>query len=159
MKKTTLIFCVKGDQVLLAMKKRGFGSGKWNGYGGKVEETENISFAAVRELKEESHLTAEEKDLQQVAIVNFYFEDEHKSECHVFILNNWKGDAEETEEMKPEWFLKTELPFKDMWVADIKWLPIVLENKHILVSVQFNKEGNEIKNFEFLETNFLTGDN
>ncbi|MDB5254504.1 MAG: hydrolase [Parcubacteria group bacterium] len=154
MKKTTLIFCVKEDQILLAMKKRGFGSGKWNGYGGKVEETENISSAAVRELKEESNLIAEEKDLKQVAVVNFYFDGEHKFECHVFLLKEWNGDAEETEEMNPKWFPKNELPYSEMWVADAKWLPIVLENKQILVTVNFNKEGNEIKNFEYSETNF-----
>ena len=32
MKLSTLCFCVRGDSVLLAMKKRGFGGGKWNGY-------------------------------------------------------------------------------------------------------------------------------
>ena len=35
------------------MKKRGFGEGKWNGFGGKVEEGETILQAALRELKEE----------------------------------------------------------------------------------------------------------
>ena len=35
------------------MKKRGFGAGKWNGFGGKVEPGETIVEAAVREVKEE----------------------------------------------------------------------------------------------------------
>jgi hypothetical protein len=30
----------KDGQILLAMKKRGFGAGKWNGYGGKVQPDE-----------------------------------------------------------------------------------------------------------------------
>ena len=38
MKKTTLCFLLKNDEVLLAMKKRGFGVGKWNGVGGKLKE-------------------------------------------------------------------------------------------------------------------------
>ena len=32
----TLVFLREGGKVLLGMKKRGFGVGKWNGFGGKV---------------------------------------------------------------------------------------------------------------------------
>ena len=32
----TLVFLREGSKVLLGMKKRGFGVGKWNGFGGKV---------------------------------------------------------------------------------------------------------------------------
>ena len=38
------------------MKKRGFGMGKWNGFGGKVELNETIYNAAERELKEECNI-------------------------------------------------------------------------------------------------------
>lgn len=34
--------------VLLGMKKRGFGAGKWNGFGGKVQPGETIEEAARR---------------------------------------------------------------------------------------------------------------
>lgn len=44
----TLAFVEKGDQVLLGMKKRGFGHGRWNGFGGKVEAGENVRDAAAR---------------------------------------------------------------------------------------------------------------
>jgi 8-oxo-dGTP pyrophosphatase MutT (NUDIX family) len=51
---TTLMFLFNSQgQILLAMKKRGFGVGKWNGPGGKVQEKETILQAAVREVKEE----------------------------------------------------------------------------------------------------------
>jgi 8-oxo-dGTP pyrophosphatase MutT (NUDIX family) len=39
------------------MKKRGFGNGKYNGFGGKVENGETIQQAAIRETIEESGLT------------------------------------------------------------------------------------------------------
>jgi 8-oxo-dGTP pyrophosphatase MutT (NUDIX family) len=45
-------------QVLLGMKKRGFGVGKINGYGGKVEDKETNDQACIRELNEESTLIA-----------------------------------------------------------------------------------------------------
>ena len=44
----TLAFIQKEDKVLLGLKKRGFGEGKWNGFGGKPHEGETITEAAVR---------------------------------------------------------------------------------------------------------------
>ena len=40
----TLVFLRRGNQVLLGQRKRGFWSmrGKWNGFGGKVEDGEDI---------------------------------------------------------------------------------------------------------------------
>lgn len=35
--KVTLLFLRKDGRILLAMKKRQFGTGKWNGVKGKVE--------------------------------------------------------------------------------------------------------------------------
>lgn len=33
----------------MGMKKRGFGTGLWNGFGGKVDITETIRSASIRE--------------------------------------------------------------------------------------------------------------
>ena len=54
----TLFIIQKNNQVLLGMKKRGFGVGKWNGFGGKVMKNESIINAAERELKEECNITS-----------------------------------------------------------------------------------------------------
>ena len=54
----------KGEQfLLLGMKKRGFGEGKWNGYGGKMDIAagdKTLKDCALRETHEESmgHLTS-----------------------------------------------------------------------------------------------------
>ena len=48
MKQLTLLFLVRDDQILLAMKKRGFGEGRWNGVGGKVEKDETVEQAMIR---------------------------------------------------------------------------------------------------------------
>lgn len=46
-----MLVCQEG-RVLLGMKKRGFGMGKYNGFGGKVEPGESIEAAAlVRQLR------------------------------------------------------------------------------------------------------------
>lgn len=44
----TLVLVVQPGKVLLGMKKRGFGAGKWNGFGGKVEPGETIEAGARR---------------------------------------------------------------------------------------------------------------
>ena len=59
----TLVFLREDGRVLLGMKKRGFGAGKWNGFGGKVETGETITEAAVREVKEECGYIVNIEDL------------------------------------------------------------------------------------------------
>ena len=44
----TLVFIRRQGEILLGYKKRGFGAGKWNGFGGKVEAGETIEEAAER---------------------------------------------------------------------------------------------------------------
>ena len=38
----TLVYIRDEENILLGMKKRGFGVGKWNGFGGKVQPGETI---------------------------------------------------------------------------------------------------------------------
>jgi 8-oxo-dGTP diphosphatase/2-hydroxy-dATP diphosphatase len=47
-KTLTLVLVRQGQNVLLGMKKRGFGVGRWNGFGGKVEKQETILDGAKR---------------------------------------------------------------------------------------------------------------
>jgi len=44
----TLAFIRSGGDILLGFKKRGFGTGRWNGFGGKVEYGETVEEAAKR---------------------------------------------------------------------------------------------------------------
>ena len=154
MKKTTLCFCIKDDQVLLAMKKRGFGSGKWNGYGGKVQENENPITAAVRDLEEESGLIADEKCLQQVALIRFCFDGNPVFECFVYITLAWQNNPIETEEMRPQWYSIANLPFEEMWAADAKWVPLILNGEKIEAEVNFNADGSVVKEFSYKPSEF-----
>ena len=52
-KQLTLCIPVKENKVLLGMKKRGFGVGRWNGFGGKIEQGETTEQGVRRELSEE----------------------------------------------------------------------------------------------------------
>ena len=44
----TLAFVQEQARVLLGLKKQGFGQGRWNGFGGKVEKGETVEEGAKR---------------------------------------------------------------------------------------------------------------
>lgn len=141
LRQTTLCFLVRDDEILLGMKKRGFGKGKWNGIGGKLNPSETIEQAAIREAKEEIGIIIKEKDLELKAIMDFYFphSPEWSQQVTVYFTNNWIGNPVETEEMKPKWFKKNNLPFKKMWQDDIYWIPKVLQGKKVRAEFLFGK--------------------
>jgi 8-oxo-dGTP diphosphatase/2-hydroxy-dATP diphosphatase len=131
MRKRILTLCIihKDSKILLGMKKRGFGAGFWNGFGGKVKEKESIEEAAKRETKEEIGVVP--LDLKKMGILKFQFKGEPEIlEVHVFCCSNFEGEIRETEEMKPKWFKIEEIPFDQMWPDDKYWLPLLLEGKN-----------------------------
>lgn len=151
-RQVTLCYLLNEDEIVLAMKKRGFGEGKLNGYGGKLAPGETITQAVIRELNEESGVTASEDDLDKVGEIDFFFP--HKPEwnqtVHVYFLNRWQGEPVETEEMKPFVFSKKELPYDRMWSDDPYWLPHAIDGKHVKGSFVF-AEDQSVKEHE-LET-------
>eukprot|EP00058_Branchiostoma_floridae_P005735 XP_002591223.1 hypothetical protein BRAFLDRAFT_249348 [Branchiostoma floridae] len=122
----TLVLIRHQQQVLLGMKKRGFGAGRWNGFGGKVEMGETIEQAAKRELEEESCLRVD--SLQKVGLLLFEFVgDPVMLEVHVFSSRHFTGEPRETEEMRPKWFPVEHIPYDSMWPDDIHWFPLFLK--------------------------------
>ena len=77
----TLVMLRRKGEVLLGMKKRGFGEGRWNGFGGKVEVGESIVGGAVREVREECGLEVREQDLRQIGDMDFEFVGEQQVEA------------------------------------------------------------------------------
>lgn len=139
MKKTlTLVFFVRENKILLGYKKRGFGSNRWNGFGGKVEEGEGIKEAAKREALEEVGL--EITALEKRAIHQFSFVDNPEIlEVHTFWVRKWGGVPQETEEMRPQWFSLEEIPYDHMWPDDILWLPQFLKGKFLKTKFLFGE--------------------
>ncbi len=125
MRVCTLVIINDGSRVLLGMKKRGFGQGRWNGFGGKVRPGETIDAAAARELREEAGIIP--VDLRKAGLMDFHFDDDTDAiKVHVFCASQFMGEPSETEEMRPQWFPHSEIPFKDMWPDDVYWFPCFL---------------------------------
>lgn len=153
MRTVTLCLAMKEGKILLAMKKRGFGMGKWNGCGGKIQEGETIETAAVREMREEAGLIVDPASIDKVGQIEFHFKDkpEWNQKMHIFLVKNWNGEAQESEEMKPQWFDINKIPFDAMWPDDKHWLPMVLAGKKVEGSFNFVNEGAQIDGFDIRE--------
>jgi 8-oxo-dGTP pyrophosphatase MutT (NUDIX family) len=162
MRDVTLCLIIKQEtisSIILGMKKRGFGKGKFNGFGGKVDPKENIDHAAARELLEETDNTASEENIQKViselekvGVIDFHFhdvpqEDGWNQTVHVFVIKNFAFEINESEEMCPKAFSFDQIPYDQMWKDDIYWLPAVLKGMFVRAAFVFDKKGEEIIDF------------
>jgi len=144
---TTLVLILQNKQILLAEKKRGFGVGKINGIGGKVEPGETIEQGMIRETQEEIGVTPTE--YTHVADINFKlggFDATKQIAMAVYIAKNYEGEIIETEEMRPTWFNLDEIPYDRMFAADKIWMPEILNGKKIKAEIVFDKDFNTLDN-------------
>jgi 8-oxo-dGTP diphosphatase/2-hydroxy-dATP diphosphatase len=141
----TLCLILHEGKILLGMKKRGFGAGWWNGFGGKVHEGETLEQAAIREFQEEAGITA--TALEQRGVLHFEFTDKpaEQLEVTVFAVTKWQGEPMETEEMKPQWFDLELIPYDTMWPDDAHWLPIFLAGQKFRGQFVFGPDHTMIK--------------
>lgn len=124
-------------EIMLGLKKRGFGMGKWNGFGGKVEQGESNEEAARRELEEESGVVAQE--LERVGFLKFLMCNKIMN-VHVYTCYSFLGEGVESEEMRPKWFQTSEIHtmWDKMWPDDRFWLPVVLKGQKFIARYQYD---------------------
>ncbi|KAG4075006.1 hypothetical protein HA402_014585 [Bradysia odoriphaga] len=129
----TVVFVFDDDKqrLLLGLKKRGFGLGKYDGFGGKVEVNESIVDAAARELNEEFGLIVRGSNALTFAGINYFDYIGHPIvfENHVFKIrfSDVDGTVTESNEMKPQWYGYDEIPFDQMWPDSRHWFPALFK--------------------------------
>lgn len=123
----TLVFVVRGDEILLINKKTGLGKGKVNAPGGKVDPGETPEACAVRECHEELGITV--SNLEYCGEHRFQFVDGYSIHVWVYRTRDFSGEAVETHEAKPLWVRVDEIPYEQMWEDDRLWLPMVLRGE------------------------------
>ncbi len=128
-----------GPEVLLGLKKSGFGAGKWVGLGGHVEDGEKAAGAAVREVAEESSLIVPADSVQHVASIEFRFpvRPSFDQTADVFVTSIYQGEPRESDEIAPKWFAERALPLALMWDDAKYWLPRVLAGEQLDARITF----------------------
>jgi len=156
MKNATLCFVLRERsprEVLLGLKKRGFGAGKLNGYGGKIRSGETLRAATVREVEEESTLVLDRDALVDAGTITFRFpfEPAFDHHVHVFTTSIWEGTPAETAEMAPSWHPVDRIPFERMWADDAHWLPLVLAGTRIDAHFTFAEDNETLSSWSIHE--------
>ncbi|WP_298703015.1 8-oxo-dGTP diphosphatase [uncultured Veillonella sp.] len=152
MRPTTLCLIINDkNQILLGRKKRGFGEGKYNGFGGKKQDGETFRECAVREIFEEVSLLVKPEDLEPVALMNFQFpyEEELNHLNYTYIVRHYEGVPLESEEMEPQWFDFKDIPYEHMWKGDDMWIPQVLLGQLGHVLLIFDEDNDEVLYSDF----------
>lgn len=145
MKEATLCLLVRDGEILLVMKKRGFGAGKWNGAGGKVKQGESPRSAVLREAREEICVHIRDENLIDAGYIQFRSGlPDLNWNMHVYRVSAWEGEVAESEEMAPQWFAFKDIPYEKMWPDDTYWMPHFLEGKKFEGEFFFAPDGETI---------------
>lgn len=138
----TLGILVRNDNVLLGMKKRGFGVGWWNGFGGHLKEGESREACFRREALEETSDRENKgiilRDIEQTGLIYFHFPDK-QVEVSIYYVHSYEGEPKESEEMRWQRFPISEIPYDKMWPADRHWIPLFLKGNKFTGDVHFDE--------------------
>jgi 8-oxo-dGTP diphosphatase len=142
----TLCYIVQDGEALLIEKKRGVGSGLYNGPGGKIEEQDDSPReGARREVIEE--VDVKPGELEKVGEIDFIFGEQPFQRVHVFRTDTYTGTPKETEEAIPEWFDIEEMPYDTMWEDDRYWMPLMFEGLGFQALFEFDSDGDELQDW------------
>lgn len=123
----TLVFVLRGEEILLIDKKTGLGKGKVNGPGGKIDPGETPEECAVRECREELGIIV--RNLEYCGEHRFQFVDGYSIHVWVYRTRDFSGKPVETREARPLWVPVDEIPFERMWEDDRYWLPMLIRGE------------------------------
>ncbi|MHA7273379.1 8-oxo-dGTP diphosphatase [Arthrobacter sp. TMT4-20] len=135
-----------GSEVLLGLKKTGFGAGRIVTLGGGVEPGETAPQAAVREVAEESGVVVGVAQLTQLGRIRWRFPAQPAADMDaaIFTAVEWTGTPQPTAEVDPAWYPVDDLPWDGMWDDARHWLGSVIAGEQLDVLVTLNQDNKTV---------------
>lgn len=146
MKQTSLCYLYRGEEVLMlhrTKKENDLNEGLWIGIGGHFEENESPEDCALREIWEETGLTA--TDLRYRGIVTFVSDRYEGEHMHLFTATKTEGTLkEDCAEGDLCWITKKKFASLPQWEGDKIFLDL-LEQEVPFFSLKLEYEGSTLK--------------
>jgi 8-oxo-dGTP diphosphatase len=138
-------------ELLLGLKKRGFGEGRVVAPGGHLEPGETAEQACVREVAEEVGIRVEPADLVAAGGVAFRFPARPEWDLHVALFRTrlFRGEPAESDELVPAWYPIEDLPWAGMWPDARHWLPRALAGETIQAEITLGADGETVAHAMF----------
>lgn len=128
MDKTVLAYIQKGDCYLMLFrnkKENDINQGKYVGVGGHIEIGETPEQALIREIKEETGLTAKKYALRATL---YFYNDDYSEEMYLYTVNEYVGEIIECDEGRLEFLKISELSNYNMWEGDKYFLDLIKDD-------------------------------
>lgn len=122
-----------GRQVLLGLKRTGFGTGRVVALGGKIDGQETAREAAVREVAEESGIDLVPAEVRAAGSITWQFPAQPAWNMAASLFAADAGDATAVpcEEIEPRWYGVGAIPWQDMWQDAPHWIPTLLAGRPV----------------------------
>lgn len=138
-----------GPEVLLGEKRRGLGTGRLVGPGGKREPGESATETAVREVAEEVGIVLDPVDLEARGTLDYRFpyRPSWSQVSDVFVCHRWSGEPVGGDELVPRWIAIDAVPWSSMWDDARYWLPAVLRGGRVEARFDFAADNATVAGF------------
>ena len=133
---TLIVVTASPCRILLGKKNRGFGTGMWNSFGGKLEENETPESCASRELMEETNISISSTTMREsrIGVLRYTFEEDpvemlmhvyhiHRPDKDCTAYADIRGCDEITPQWQEDWH---DIPLDKMFADDSHWLVTIL---------------------------------
>ncbi|THG33167.1 8-oxo-dGTP diphosphatase [Naasia lichenicola] len=140
-----------GPEVLLGNKLTGIGTGRLVGPGGKLEPGESAEQAAIRETLEEVGVVV--SSVVRIAELAYTFprRPSWSQSSTAFLSRDWRGDPRSSDELEPQWFSVSRIPFDRMWDDARLWLPGALTGRFIRADCSYAADNATVDTFRLLD--------